>query len=161
MSSDNCTDKLTLELGLIGRVIAQATSIESMINAYITEFYTRCPKANYQATYLAFMFDVMNDRGISLDTKINILAKIYERMHGNSGKLNRTLFSNWLKIRNIFAHGTHIADKGILYSGDFFDVEEQAKKHAELQIKINAELERAADLRGPYFNQFPTKEQKK
>lgn len=159
--ADDFTQKLFVEQSLIGRVITQATSIEHMIDGYIAEFYTRCPNTNYQATYLAFMYDVMNDRGVSLDTKINILCKIYKRMYGANGKLNRTLFSNWLKIRNIFAHGTYIADKGILYGGEFFDVAEQADKHAKLHLKIHAELERIADLRCSYFNQFPIKEQEK
>ncbi len=159
--SDDLTSKLIMDQALIGRVITQATSIEHMINAYVAEFYTRCPNADYQPIYLAFMYDLMNGRGISLDTKINILAKIYKRLLGDKNKLNKSLFKNWLKIRNMFAHGTYIGGKGILYGGEFFDVGEQAENHAEQQIRIHAELDKLSDLRGPYFSQFPTKKWEK
>lgn len=155
--SDDFTQKLIVEQALIGRVITQATSIEHMINAYTAEFYTRCPAADYQATYLAFIYDIMNDRGVSLDTKVNVLFKIYERMFDTENKPSKSLFTNWLSIRNKFAHGTYITDKGILYSGEFFDVAELADKHAKLQVKVNVELEKFAELRGPYFNHFPAK----
>lgn len=161
MSTNSFTAKLITEQALIGRVITQATSIEHMINAYIADFYTRCPNGDYQAPYLAFIYDIMNDRGVSLETKISILLKIYERRFGKANKPSRSLFEKWLQIRNKFAHGTYIADKGILYGGEYFDVTKLADEHAGLQIRINAELEKFAELRGPYFSHFPTKEKKK
>jgi len=158
--SDEYTQKLIIEQALIGRVITQATSIEHIINAYTAEFYTRCSSADYHETYLAFIYDIMNDRGISLDTKVTVLFKIYKRMFAAENKPSKTLFTSWLSIRNKFAHGTYVADKGILYGGEFFDVTELADKHAKLQIKVNLELERFVELRGPYFNYFPTKKRR-
>lgn len=160
MSNDMTQDfaqKLLLEQALIGRVVTQATAIEHIIDAYIATFYTRCPAADYQEPYLAFMYDIMNDRGVGLDTKIGILSKVSARLTGH--KLNRTLFTNWLAIRNKFAHGTYIADKGILYGGEFYDVNELADQHATLQIKVNAELEKLSELCGPYFNLIAMKEE--
>ena len=154
----DATNRLVLDQVLIGRVMTQATSIERMIGAYIAEFYTRCPAADYREVYLAFMYDVMDSRGVALDTKIEILSKIYQRMLGKDHKLNKTLFKKWLKIRNILAHGVYITDKGILYGGEFSDINKLAASHANLQVSIHAELERLSDLRGPYFNHFPTKE---
>lgn len=156
--SEDFAQKLLLEQALIGRVITQATSIEHMIDAYIADFYTRCPAAEYQAPYLAFIYDIMNDRGVSLNTKISIIFKIYVRLYGPENKPSRSLFDKWVDVRNIFAHGNYIADKGILYGGEFYDVSELADKHAKLQLKINIELEKFAELCGPYFNHFPTKE---
>ena len=151
--------KIITEHAMIARVITQATTIETMLNAYIADFYTRCPNDNYQAPYLSFIYDIMNERSMSLYTKIGVLFKVYKRLHGrNVTKSTKTLFEKWLSIRNKFAHGDYIADKGILYNGEFFDVQELANKHAELQVKVLAALEGYADLRGPYFNQFPVKE---
>ena len=161
MSTHDFTDKLVIDQALIGRVITQATSIECMIDSYIAEFYTRCPDGYYQESYLAFIYDIMNDRGVSLGTKKRILLKIYKREFGKANRPNSSLFDKWLQIRNKFAHGTYITDKGILYGGEYFDVTELANEHAELQIRINAELQKFAGLRGPYFNHFPMKDKKK
>ena len=136
------TQKLLLEQALIGRVITQATSIEHMIDAYIADFYTRCPVADYQAPYLAFIYEIMNDRGVSLNTKISILIKIYVRLYGLENKPSRSLFERWVDVRNIFAHDNYIINKGVLYSGKFYDVAELADKHANLQLKKNIELEK-------------------
>lgn len=155
--SNDLVQKLIMEQCLIGRVITQATSIERIIDAYITDFYTRCPGTDYQTQYLAFIYDIMNDRSISLNAKVSILIKIYVRLYGSENKPSRTIFDNWIKVRNIFAHGSYIADSGILYSGEFYNVSELADRHAKLQQKINIELEKFAELRGPYFNYFPTK----
>lgn len=160
MSSNDFTNNLTVDCVLLGRVMTQATMLESMIDAYIAEYYTRCPSGSYQNSYLSFMYDVMNDRSVSLNTKKNILFKIHERLHGKAvSKGVKKLFDDWLGIRNKFAHGKHIG-AGILYHGELFDVKDLANKHALLQTKILATLEQYSELRGPYFNHFPIKEKK-
>jgi len=147
------------EQALIARVITQATTVENMLNAYIADFYTRCPRGDYQAAYLSFVYDIMNDRSMSLYAKVGILFKVYKRLHGKCvSKSTKSLFEEWLSIRNKFAHGSYIPGSGILYNGVFYEVEELANKHATLQIRILATLEDYSDLRGPYFNQFPLKE---
>lgn len=159
--NNSLDQKIITEHTLIARVITQATIVENMLNAYIADFYTRCPKGDYQAPYLAFNYDIMNDRSMSLYTKIALLFKVYKRIRGESvSKSTKTLFEEWLSIRNKFAHGNYIVDVGILYNGVIFEVQELANKHAELQIKVLASLEDLAELRGPYFNQFPIKETK-
>lgn len=157
MSQDNFAQKMLIDQALIGRVMTQSTMVENMINAYVADFYTRCPNADYHASYLAFIYDMMNDRGVSLNTKVSILLKIYVRLYGTENKPSRSMFDKWVDVRNIFAHGNYIADQGVLYGGEFYDVQELADKHAKLQVKVNAELEKFAELRGPYFNHFPTK----
>ena len=160
-ANEDFTEKLLTDQILIARVITQATAIETIVNAYIAEYYTRCPEGDYKASYLAFIYDVMNDRGMTLDTKVKVLLKIYVRMFGKENKPSKSLFDKWLNIRNKFAHGSYIAEQGILYSGEFFEVKKLAEYHAELQQTINRELDKLAELRGPYFNHFPTKEWEK
>jgi len=155
---DDFTQKLIIEQSLIGRVITQATTVEAIINAYIAEYYTRCPNGNYQQSYLTFISDVMNEQSVSLYAKINILYKIHTHMYGTSvPKVTKKLFEDWLSVRNKIAHGQYIADQGILYRGEIFDVQELTDKHAKLQLSISAKLESWAELRGPYFAHIPIK----
>lgn len=157
------SQKLIKEHALIARVVTQSTLIESIIDAYIAEYYTRCPEGSQQGSYLSFLYDVMNERTISLDTKKNILFKIYQRLDSKKpSSSSYKTFDKWLSIRNMFAHGRYIPDKGILYNGQFFDVEKLAEQHADLQQKIHAILQKYhKELAGSYFNHIPLKEGEK
>lgn len=159
--TDDFAQKIITQHALIARVITQATSIESIINAYIAEYYTHHPNSDYQNSYLSLIFDILNNRSVSLNTKIEILFKVFKRIDKNRiGKGDNATFVHWLEIRNIFAHGKMINDK-ILYYGNFFDIQEQSDKHAGYQIKINVILDKFSELRGQYFNQFPIREESK
>lgn len=157
---EDFSQRIFTEHALIAHVITQSTLIESIIDAYIAEYYTRCPNGSQQERYLSFLYDIMSERAISLDTKKNILFKIFKRLDGKKPPTSAyQTFEKWLSIRNKFAHGRYIPDAGILYGGEFFNVEDLANQHASLQIKINDILQRYHNqLVGSYFNQIPLKE---
>ncbi len=162
MKQDDFTEKLIEDQLVIGRVITQASTLEGMINAYIAEFYTHCSASDYRNLYVIFIQDVLDNKFISLNTKIDILFKIFRRIDRNRlNRGDRKLFEEWLRIRNIFAHGKQIGKEGgseILFGGTFFDIQNLAKESASLQLKLQVFLERYSELRGQYFNLVPINE---
>ncbi len=146
----------------VARTISQANMIEGMIDAYIADFYTRCPAADYQASYLAFRWDILANRNVTLNAKIDILFKVFKRVNAiYATKASRKKYTAWLEIRNKFAHGQQISssegDK-LFYGGEFLDAKALADEFMTHQQAIIAHMDKYGELRGPYFNQIPTKE---
>lgn len=160
-NSDNST---AVELNthiFIARTITQANMLEGMIDAYIAEFYTKCPEADYQQPYLTLMYDVLNNSRITLYTKIDILFKVFKRINpDNATKAKRNIYIKWLELRNKLAHGRFIGDNEggrLLYGGEYYDAATLADEFIKLQQDIMKHLEVYRELRGPYFNHIPTK----
>lgn len=143
------------------RTISQANMLEGMIDAYIADFYTRCPTGDYLAPYLAFRWDVLANRNITLNTKIDILFKTYKRVNpANATKRYRKNYTKWLEIRNKFAHGSHVGGQEgdeLFYGGEFLDAQKLADEFMTLQQKIMNHMGLYNELRGPYFNNIPKK----
>lgn len=145
----------------IARTIMQANAIEGIVDAYIAEYYTRCPAADYREPYLKFIYDVLSDRGVTFNAKVDILFKIFKRINATyATNKNREVYKNWLRIRNKFAHGKYIGDDQegkLFYSGEYYNVKSLANDFMILQQEINIHLDIYKELRGVYFNHIPTK----
>ncbi|NCO10812.1 hypothetical protein GW930_02825 [Candidatus Saccharibacteria bacterium] len=157
-SENNSISDIIMNHALLGRVMAQATAVETLIDACIAEYYTHCPDGDYQNSYLTLTFDVLNHKGVTLSTKVDILFKVFSRVDLARVKPgDRKAFDDWLHVRNIFAHGKMI-DGALLYNGKYYNIQDQANKHAELQVRINTVLDRFSNLRGRYFGNLPVTE---
>ncbi len=158
MEPDPFTTQLVAAHIAIARVITQATLVEGIINAYIAEYYTRCPDGGYQNSYLAFMFDILDNRFVSLNTKIDILFKVLSRVDpARVAKGSRKQFEDWVRCRNICAHGRMIGDT-ILHEGRHHNPQAIADQALAMQGNIMNLLDAYPELRGPYFNLTPTKD---
>lgn len=156
--TDNFDYEFAVSYGLVGRITTQTTMIEGMIDAYIAEFYTRCPAGgDYQNSYLSFIYDVLYEQSMSLYTKIKILFKIYKRIYNTPvPRKTKKLFEDWLAIRNKVAHGNHMG-MNIYYRGEPYNIKDLADAHFKLQLEISAELIKYDPLQGLYFNYHPSK----
>jgi hypothetical protein len=162
MSTEDFNDfMITSNLAIAG-VMTQVNTVESMINAYIAEFYTRCPAGDYQQPYIVFIADIMDNKFISLSAKIDILFRTFNHISKEKAKGRRASFNKWLEIRNKLAHGNIIGGKNkILYGGEFYDAKALREDFSKSQLKIMATLEVFSELRGPYFNHYPVKDERK
>jgi len=164
INTEELQDVICKALGVhisVAQTITQANMVEGMIDAYIAEFYTRCPAADYQAPYLAFRWDVLANRNVTLNAKIDILFKVFKRIDpAHATKANRKKYVAWLEIRNKFAHGQQVGspegDK-LFYGGEFFNAEALADDFMAHQRAIMVHMHKYAELKGPYFNRIPTK----
>ena len=146
----------------VARTITQANMMEGMIDAYIADFYTRCPAADYKASYLAVRWDILANRNVTLNAKIDILFKVFKRIDpAHATSTYRKKYVTWLEIRNKFAHsqqvGSSDGDK-LFYGGEFLDAEALANDFMTYQQEIMIHMDKYAELKGPYFNHIPTKE---
>lgn len=159
---DDFTKKMVQDHMLVARTITQVNMIEQIIDAYIAEFYTRCPAAGYQQPYLALIRDVLHNKGVTLNTKVEILFKIFKRTDPKRiTQGSKKDFQDWMRIRNIFAHGVYVSDDGggkIHLAGEAYVSNDQVEIFMELQQKIHMQLERFSELRGAYFSDMPTAE---
>lgn len=150
-----------LEQLSVARTITQANMIEGMMDAYIAEFYTRCPAGDYLQPYLALIYDVLASRNMTLNAKVDILFKVYKRINPkHATKKHRKNYAAWIEIRNKFAHGRHIGSSDgykLFYAGEFLNVTALADEFMEYQRKITEHMEVYSELRGAYFNQIPTR----
>lgn len=148
----------------IARVIINANNTEAILNKYIAEFYTKVPDGDYKEAYLAFLHDIVSQRYISLDSKIQILRNIFKKID-DSRRLKQVvpqgdIFEKWIKVRNKFAHGELMAYEGserLLYNGEIFNIDSLAKEFGERNRKIMEVLGKYTELEGPYFNMFRAK----
>lgn len=142
----------------IALVITQANAIERTIDSIIANYYTR-REGDYQGVYLAFIYDVLYDKGVTLNTKIEILFKTLKK-HDSSRiiKGSKKNFQDWLKIRNILAHGQYIHNPGngkILFAGKSYSPKNEKDRFMEYQRKILHQLDLFSELYGPYFYDIP------
>lgn len=144
---------------LIARVVTQVSAIESIINSYIADFYTKCPEGDYKEPYLCFIFDILSGKYITVFQKVDILFKVFKRIDSTRvSNRDKNLFGDWIHIRNIFAHGTVFHEKEgmkILFNGKFYDIDSEAERHAKIQIEIHEVLDRYPELVGPYLSHTP------
>jgi hypothetical protein len=159
MDPGNLSEKIIIDHAAIARVIVQSALMESIINAYIAEYYIHCSKSDYLKPYLFFINDILESNDFSLNAKINVLFKVFKRIDGNKVKKgDRELFNKWLRIRNICAHGKMIGgmvDGKILHGGEWYDIQSLANEFMQYQAKMNEMLSRYSKLKGRYFNFIP------
>lgn len=146
----------------IALVITQANAIEQIIDSIIANYYTG-REGDYHEVYLAFIHDVLYDKGVTLNTKIEILFKILKK-HDSSQILkgSKKNFQAWLKIRNILAHGRYIHNPGngrILFAGKSYSPKDEEYRFMRFQRKILYQLELFSELYSPYIYNIPISEE--
>lgn len=155
-------EDLIRDYNSIALVITQANAIERTVDSIIADYYTR-REGDYYGAYLAFIYDVLYDKGVTLNTKIEILFKILKK-HDNSRIIqgSKKNFQDWLRIRNILAHGQYIHDPGngkILFAGKSYNPKNEEGRFMEYQRKILHQLDLFSELYSPYFYNIPISEE--
>lgn len=138
---------------MIAQIITQASAIETIIDSYIADFYTKSG-SDYKNNYLCLQYDILNNRGVSLNTKIDVLFKIFERINKDDIPSHK-MFINWVDKRNIIAHGKMI-DADLFYHGKKYNISNLRNEFFKLQTGVNAALELYHSALGSnYFGLLP------
>ncbi|MFZ1301635.1 MAG: hypothetical protein WAQ27_03645 [Candidatus Microsaccharimonas sp.] len=131
---------------LIARVITQVSIVEHLIDSIIADYYTNSVPGTNDHRSLVFQTDILSDKYMTIFQKKDILFKVFKRVDATRLiKGDKKAFDDWIHIRNIFAHGKVIhgqLDAQMHFQGQFYDIDKEAQRHAELQRKVLEIIER-------------------
>lgn len=112
----------------IGMIVEKVNSTEMRINNIIINYYADKNKKE------AFLNDFMFAGRLRLNDKLKIFKSVLKRKNIGYDDSN---IENWIKIRNMVAHGIPVDNNAIVFNGNFYNIEGQFSNFKKLQLKMD------------------------